>query len=99
MVNNKSLSLDGYSLITPFIECLHTANYANIGGKAMVYNGTDWAIAKKTVAISHLHISDKFNYTIDATARGAIMMSEDSKVAYGDILGELSALTQLAGKN
>ncbi|GAV01107.1 hypothetical protein RvY_11869 [Ramazzottius varieornatus] len=65
---NRSVSLDGYTLVLTINPRLHTNNRIEIGQTAYSYNGTEWVPMTATVAVSRLHLAKLLNYTADSTA-------------------------------
>ena len=96
-VNNLSLSLDGYTVVSPTSACLHDRNFANIGGEAMFFNNTHWEPAVQSVAISHIHLGGKLDYKVDSAASSMFAETKSDRTSFGDLLGELSALTENMG--
>ncbi|GAU99815.1 hypothetical protein RvY_10757 [Ramazzottius varieornatus] len=99
-VLNSSLSLGGYTLINPFVPCLHGGLFTTVGDQIMECkeNAHDWQKAKQTISISHDHLAAMFKMEADSTAMQSLAnWHEPSDRSYFDLLGELSAIMENSG--
>ena len=97
-VLNSSLSLDGYTVINPFIPCLHGGLYTTIGDQIFEWKDEDWSPAKQTITLSHDHLAAMFKIEVDSTAMQSLAnWHEPSDRSYFDLLGELSAVMENSG--
>ena len=100
-IGNGTLSLDGCTLTTPFVPCLHDGHFAQIGEQTYKFNKeqNDWVAATETVHLSHSHLAPVLDVTTDVLAsEGTVNFHESQDRNVVDLIGELSAVMQTSGQ-
>ena len=100
-IGNGTLSLDGYTITTPFVPCLHDGHFAQIGEQTYEFNKeqNDWVATTETVHLSHSHLAAVLDITADVLAsEGTVNFHESQDRNVVDLIGELSAVMQTSGQ-
>ena len=100
-IGNGTLSLDGYTLVNPFVPCLHDGRFAQIAEKTYEFDQTvgDWTLTKESVDVSHSHLAALFDITADRTAsEGVVNFHERKDHSLLDMFGELAAVMRTSGQ-
>ena len=100
-IGNGTLSLDGYTITTPFVPCLHDGHFAQIGEQTYEFNKeqNDWVATTETVHLSHSHLAAVLDITADVLAsEGTVNFHESQDRNVVDLIGKLSAVMQTSGQ-
>ena len=99
-INGAALSLDGWTLISPFVPCLHKSIFTTIGNILYEYHNGEWITVNKTLQIEQDHLSALMKIEPDQSqAQSYLTYHESLDRSYFDRLNELDALVSEAGSS